>query len=288
MRNSKPLIGVTGPDKGGTSAWWFTKLAVWRAGGKAQRITPSTPFDAEQLDGLIIGGGADIDPSRYGEEFDTDKIASEKPDKGVLDWLLFGLKVLFYPAIYLLRRLFSTPEHGTDRKRDDLEFPLLKHAVSSGLPVLGICRGSQLINVYCGGNLYRDLSDFYGEIPQIYSIWPKKTIELDPHSRLAAILDTNKAKVNALHKQAVKSYGDSLKPVAKEESGVIQAIEHSDIPFLIGVQWHPEYLPQKGQQQRLFRALVDAARDQSHAGSTQKQQSDRSSQQDPKPEMEPA
>jgi putative glutamine amidotransferase len=258
----KPTIGVTGPDRGGLAAWWFTKLAIWRAGGKAVRITPKRPCDIETLDGLIIGGGADVDPTLYGEQQDEEPLESLKEqERDVGRWLL---SLLLFPLIYLARRVLSTMTNppGGDPDRDMLEGTLIRDALQRGLPVLGICRGAQLINVIAGGTLIRDLTGFYVETPQMTTVWPQKKIEIDVDSQLAQMLGCTACLVNSLHSQAVHDLADNMRVVARETNGVVQAIEHCELPFVIGVQWHPEYLPQRRDQQGLFVALVQQARQQ--------------------------
>ena len=264
-RRRRPHIGVTGPDRGGEAAWLFTWFAVWMQGGKAIRITPARPCQTEDpdLDGLILGGGADINPERYGAEL----LVSESRDKpkptGFRQWLHWVLSIVIFPLLFVFRNLFSTkPSKSLDtaRSRDDLEFTLLQWALKKEVPVLGICRGAQLINVQFGGSLHQDIGSFYSEVPQVYTVWPEKKVEIEPDSKLYQIIRAPKVWVNALHNQAVDNVGSQLKIVACEENGVVQAIEHSDYPFLIGVQWHPEYMPQIPFQRDLFRGLVQTAR----------------------------
>ena len=259
MRTTKPVIGVTGPDKGGYTAWLFTKFAVWRAGGKALRITPNTVQTVTNLDGLILGGGADINPGRYGKSIEPEEIMKQKPDKGLLKWFKFIMRALLYPLFFLIRKILSTSEHGVDQNRDELEFPLLEKSLKHNIPILGICRGAQLINVHFGGDLHNSLTNFYTEIPQLYTIWPKKKVHVEKDSRLYDILGKSQLHVNALHLQAVKNVAPDLRPTVKEPNEVIQGIEQKEASFLIGVQWHPEYLPQKKCQQNIFARLVECA-----------------------------
>lgn len=256
---TKPLIGVTGPDKGGLAAWWFTWLAIWRAGGRAIRITPKRPCSIARLDGLIIGGGADVDPTLYGEANDEPLESLKEESRTVGRWLL---SVLLFPLIYVVRRVLSTMTNpaGGDPDRDELESMLIREAMQRGLPVLGICRGAQLINVIAGGSLHRDLADFYAEAPQLTTVWPAKHIEIEPDSNLARVLGCTRCRVNSLHSQAVNDLADGMRIVAREPNGVVQAIEHCELAFAIGVQWHPEYLPQRRDQQGLFAALVEQAK----------------------------
>ncbi len=254
----RPVIAVTGPDRGGTAAWWFTHLAVLRAGGRAKRFCPAGGMALEGVQGLVIGGGADVDPGLYGQvELDRIKTIVREEHRRSRAWLQF----LFYPALYLLRKLLSLNIMiGGDKDRDTFEFTLIEQAVSAGIPILGICRGAQLLNVFFGGSLFQDLTAFYMETPQISTVLPHKTAVVEPGSRLAEILKARRVWINALHLQAVDMLGRDIRISAREPNQVIQAIEHIRHPFVIGVQWHPEYLPHKREHQRLFHALIAAAR----------------------------
>ena len=321
--STKPVVWVSGPDKGGTAAWLATRYAVRRSGGRAMRVTPSniekvrkktlrrTGVDAPHA--LIIGGGADIDPVRY-EDLITDlKNIRTTPDPREPKGQRWHTLVLG-PFFTLLRWLFSAGPISVDQARDDLEWQLLEDAIGAGIPVLGICRGAQLINVFHKGTLYQDLATYYRERPTISTIYPRKEVRLDPQSRLFEILKGERIRVNSLHNQAVKETGDGIVVVARELPGnnvaadragstghssekiagssetsmgsssaegddvevgserggqthetgsslrgVAQAIERRDHDFMIGVQWHPEYLPQVRSQRRLFDELVRCA-----------------------------
>ncbi len=317
--SKKPIVWVSGPDKGGTAAWLATRYAVRRSGGRAMRVTPSneehvrkrtmrkTGVDAPQA--LIIGGGADIDPERY-EDLITDiRNIRTTPDPREPKGQRWRTLVLG-PFFMLLRRLFSAGPISVDQARDNLEWKLLRDAIAAGIPVLGICRGAQLINVFHEGTLYQDLATYYRERPNISTIYPRKEVRLDPESRLFEIFGDEKIRVNSLHNQAVKKTGKGIVVVARETAGnkgssangatdsqtgksadgekpgngretagdgreiagepsekqpagagpgVAQAIERRDHEFMIGVQWHPEYLPQVRSQRRLFDELVRCA-----------------------------
>jgi putative glutamine amidotransferase len=219
---TRPLIGVTTSRRGGWRSFLLAKLALARAGARAVRLMAGEPLPQEGLDGLIIGGGDDI-----GAE-------------------IYGGTVL--------------PDVRIDPERDKLELKLLDEALGRGVPVLGICRGSQIINVALGGTLHTDIYEVYVQAPRMRTVLARKTIRMEPGSRLDRIVRCNPCRVNALHHQSVDRVGRGLKVVAHDEAGVIQAIEGQE-SFLIGVQWHPELLVFSAPQQRLFRALADAARE---------------------------
>ena len=225
FKRNRPLIGVTGSRKGGLTAWYFHKLAILRAGGRPVRLTarrlPDLDRVAHMLDGLIVGGGDDIAPGLYGGEFDL--------------------------------------EVRLDPERDELELALLDAFAPTERPVLGVCRGAQMINAHLGGTLIRDIYIHHGEIPRMRTPLPAKRVTLMPDSRLCAILGCARCKVNSLHHQSVDQLGTGLRMVGRDRWGIIQAIEGIGDRYLIGVQWHPEFLIFSRSQQRLYRSLVLAA-----------------------------
>jgi putative glutamine amidotransferase len=220
---TRPLIGVTTSRGGGWRSYLFHRIALARAGARSIRLLAGVPPPQERLDGVVIGGGDDI-----GAE-------------------LYGGKVL--------------PDVRIDPERDKLELKLLEWALPLGLPVLGICRGSQMINVALGGSLHTDIYEVYVQAPRMRTVLPRKTVRIVEGSRLDAILRCNPCKVNALHHQSVDRLGRGLRIVAQDEAGVVQATEGEEPSFLLGVQWHPELLPFRSSQQRIFSALVQAARE---------------------------
>lgn len=249
----RPIIGVTGPDRGGLSAWIMTRIAIHRAGGCARRITPARPCSIEELDGLVIGGGADIDPSLYGEtlipQFQRERRRARR-HRHLLNFLLLL-------SLWLMRAAFSTKAHvNGDPARDALERRLIDEAYERGLPILGICRGMQLLNVARGGSLHQEIADFYVETPHLRTVLPKKKVEVEPQSILHRLFGKTMMRVNSLHHQSVRKLGSDMHIAAREPNGIIQAIEDRSRPFVIGVQWHPEFLPQERTQQALFRELV--------------------------------
>lgn len=219
---TRPLIGITASARGARISSWFNRMAVWRAGGRPVRITTAEPYPFDRLDGIVVGGGDDIDASLYGEA--------------------------------------SQPKIRIDPDRDRLELHALDTAERLGRPVLGICRGSQMINVHRGGSLHVDIHAVYEEAPHMRTVLPRKRISILPDSCLYRILGIAECRVNALHHQSVDRLGDGLRAVARERCGIIQGIESSTHRFLMGVQWHPEYLVADPRQQNLFRTLVEAAK----------------------------
>jgi len=224
MMSPNPLIGVTGPTGRGHTAWLFTRFALRRAGARAMRISPaSRQTPPTELAGLIIGGGDDIDPHRYGE------------------------------APKLKVRL--------DRERDALEWQMLEYAQLHDLPVLGICRGAQMLNIFHGGNLHQDLTGVFENFVLRSTVLPRKHIRLLPGSRLQHIMGAHETQVNSLHSQAVNRLAKGFMVAARDNDGIIQAIENTGQRFELGVQWHPEYLPQRRAHRRIFQTLVEAARE---------------------------
>ena len=255
----RTTIGVTGPDKGGLIAWLMTALAILRSGAKPVRITPARPCDAATLDGIIIGGGTDVAPFHYGEEVLPEDTGNPNQHNSLIDWWV-GLVLSLFRAVFATRSI-----QGHDHERDQLETHLIQYALCNSLPVLGICRGAQLINVVMGGSLHQKIEHFYTEdTNNVRSILPRKSITVSQHSRLLQILQTQSCRVNALHDQSIKELGDEIMICAVENTGIVQAIERHNHPFFIGVQWHPEYMPQSNTQQQLFRQLVQSALPRNH------------------------
>ncbi|GAA3139756.1 gamma-glutamyl-gamma-aminobutyrate hydrolase family protein [Streptomyces echinatus] len=224
----RPLIGVsTYLESGARWGVWELEAVlvpagyprlVQRAGGLACLLPPDGPGRAAEavarLDGLVIAGGPDVDPARYGAE--------RSPRTGP-------------PA----------PE------RDAWELALIEAALTAGLPLLGVCRGMQLLNVALGGTLVQHL-DGHAEVVGVFGGHPVKPV---PGTLYGGIVP-EELTVPTYHHQAVERLGEGLVPSAYAADGTVEAVElPSDRGWVLGVQWHPEM----GEDLRVMRALITAA-----------------------------
>jgi putative glutamine amidotransferase len=217
----RPRIGVTVSDRGATLTWLAHWLAVRRAGGRPVRLTAGGRSEVSGLDGLVIGGGDDIGAALYDGEIELDV--------------------------------------RIDPDRDRMEQQALDAALHAELPVLGVCRGAQMINIHLGGSLHQDVHAAYAGLPRLRTPLARKQISVAGASRLAGLMGPGRVAVNSLHHQAVKRLGGGLRVSARDAHRVVQAIERPAGGFLIGVQWHPEFLVFRGRHQALYRGLVRAA-----------------------------
>ncbi|NEX19280.1 gamma-glutamyl-gamma-aminobutyrate hydrolase family protein [Thiorhodococcus mannitoliphagus] len=217
----RPRIGITGNGRRWAPAWWCARLAVRLAGGVAERISVRHPPSGKPLSALIIGGGNDISPEHYQGD--------------------------------ILEKVKTDPE------RDALEMAWIRQALDQRTPLLGICRGAQLINVVLGGSLYQDIRPLRKLTKNRPGLLPTKQVRLSPDARLVAICGKARLAVNSLHHQAVKDPGEGLRVVGWDLDHLAQAIESTDARPILGVQWHPEYLFYLPSQLALFRWLLSAA-----------------------------
>ena len=202
--------------------------SIKRAGGTVVWIELEDPdaaaTQALTCDGLLLPGGADVAPEHYGQS------PSEKCG-------------------------------NPNRLRDAGEMKMLEVFFPTGKPILCICRGVQLLNVFCGGTLHQDIkdlqqcnhSDFRSRAKGCHSI------ALSPETKLFNIIGQQKIPANSMHHQAIDRLGTNLSRAAISEDGITEAAEHISHPFCIGVQWHPEHMSKHNPtQQRIFDAFISA------------------------------
>jgi putative glutamine amidotransferase len=217
--SARRLIGISGSARRGAMMWRCNWLSVVMAGARPLRLMPGDGADWRRLDGLVIGGGDDIAAEHYQGK--------------------------------------TVPTIRIDPERDRMELDLLAHAEKRGLPVIGICRGAQMMNVFRGGDLWADIRTHFEGFRQRRTVLPLKRVRIDPGSQLRRILGVERIRVNSLHHQSVNRLGAGLRAVAHDRYNIVQAIEGEGERFFMGVQWHPEFLFYRGRQHALFRALVE-------------------------------
>jgi putative glutamine amidotransferase len=230
---TRPRIGISSYVEDATWGHWSQLAAivpyayiraVEAAGGRALMLPPATDGVNETLnaiDGLVLSGGGDVDPTLYGEE--------PHPSTG-----------------------------GVRPERDAAEVKLLEAALERDMPVLAVCRGSQILNVIRGGDLVQHLPEVVGdekhkETPGEFA---DHDVTLDSDSRVGSLLG-ERSPVKSHHHQGFRTIGSDLNVVAWAEDGTTEALEDPDKRFTVGVLWHPE----EGEDFALFRELVEQARD---------------------------
>jgi putative glutamine amidotransferase len=229
---AKPLIGITTYVTPAKWSYWELEAAlipvdyvraVERAGGRALLVPPSEDGVEETLqalDGLLFSGGSDLDPGLYDQE----------PHEETF---------------------------GIHEVRDRAELALLEAALERDMPVLAICRGSQVLNVARGGDLVQHLPEVVGDEKHKHTpgTFADHDVTLEKGTRLAALLGDH-APVKSHHHQGFGRIGEGLRVAAHAEDGTIEAVEAPDRRFAFGVLWHPE----AGEDMKLFEKLVEAAR----------------------------
>ena len=206
--------------------------AVRVCGGRPVLLPPgdADPSDVlHGLDGVVLCGGGDIDPALFGGPTGHDA------------------------------------QYSTCAERDAFEMALVKECLTRGVPTLAICRGLQVLNVACGGDLHVHLPDVVGEsVPHRVSRerHTHHPVHIAPDSRLAALLGPAELSVASWHHQAIDRLGDGLRAVAWADDGTVEAVETDAAPELWAVQWHPELQIDEpdGRQRRLFEVVVERAR----------------------------
>ncbi len=232
--NQRPRIGIMPVYDKKENVWWMLypyMTAVEQAGG-VPFMFPQT-VDEEVIDsllamsdGLLFPGGQDIDPARYGQE--------RKPCCG-----------------------------ETLEALDQMESLVFSSALELGKPMLATCRGVQLFNVLCGGTLYQDLTEEYpgalnhDQKPPYCE--PVHSVTVKSGGLLHQITGTETLRVNSFHHQAVARIADCFTVEAEAADGLIEAIRRKDRPFVLGVQWHPEWLVETDEMsRRIFQAFLEA------------------------------
>jgi len=218
-RRTRPLIGVTGPRRGSFGPRVCVALGLRLARARVVQLRPGRTVPIDELDGAVLTGGHDVEPVLY--------------------------------------RASAEVEGRYDTERDRFELEVLQALLDRGRPVLGICRGAQLLNVRLGGTLRQDLTSV--QRSHARTLLPLSSIELVAGSRLADTLGVVETRVNVLHDQAIDELGRGLRVVARDSYDLVQGVESEQHAFALGVQWHPEFLLYRASERRLFRALVEAA-----------------------------
>lgn len=213
-------IGISGPARR-SLANRLLNLALRLQGARTHTIRPGSKVDVALLDGLVLSGGTHVHPSRYGQQ----------------------------PAVTA----------NYDPRRDETDFRLLSHAEKLGIPVLGVCRGAQLINIFRGGSLCQNVTPMREHTRHRPLLLPLQRVRLVTDSRLVEVMGTPVIGANRIHSQAIKQLGRQLRVVAVDNDNFVQAIENTTGQWLMGIQWHPEYLLYHRGHRRIFRHFVQAA-----------------------------
>ncbi len=228
---SRPVIGITSvykvdKENGSASTWVnFAYVEAVAENGGAPVILPTITGEeilrryVQELDGLVLVGGADIPPSAYGQQ----------PHETV--------------------KVMPSQRYNFDRK-------LIALWLEQGKPILGVCLGMQFANVVSGGTLIQDIPSQVGT--KVAHRRKYHRVRIERSSSLAKILGASEAYVYSNHHQAVKDVGKSLKVIAHSDDGVIEALERTDGGFGLFVQWHPEQMDDAKHRNAIYGALVRA------------------------------
>ncbi|MFN3985993.1 MAG: gamma-glutamyl-gamma-aminobutyrate hydrolase family protein [Rhodocyclaceae bacterium] len=218
-----PVIAITGPRRGAFGPRTLVAMAVRLYGGRPLQLRPGDETRAVTYNGVVVTGGHDVEPVLYAAE----------------------------PEV----------EPNYDPARDALETAVIRDALARGLPLLGICRGAQLLNVCRGGSLHQELRSQRSKTSNRWTVLPLKTLCVTPQAGLLhGLIGRPRARINSLHNQGIARIGQGLMASGHDLDGIVQAIEDPAADFLLGVQWHPEFLLYLGRQRALFRALVRHAK----------------------------
>lgn len=232
---SKPIIGIAAdvfanPGERDRAFVYTTYTESLRRAGAVPVLIPPQPENAEDivsgLDGLVLAGGEDCDPSIYGEER--------------------------HPSV-----------EPMDVRRQENDLTLARVARERGIPTLGICLGAQVMNIAAGGTLIQDIESQH-ETEIEHASDPAARVRHDVHieqgTRLAAIVGEREVNVNSSHHQAIRRVGDGLRVTAHAPDGIVEGVEDPRHPFYVGVQWHPEDMPGEESAKAIFGAFLEAAR----------------------------
>ncbi|UCE66988.1 MAG: gamma-glutamyl-gamma-aminobutyrate hydrolase family protein [Candidatus Zixiibacteriota bacterium] len=244
MDSKKPKIGITLSATVHSKKWrWPSRhgfdylkrdyhQAVINAGGIPILLANTSEISiindyVESIDGLLVSGGEDLHPKYFGR----------KPHKSIT---------------------LSAPE------RDEFEIKIIKRALNKDIPVFGICRGFQVMNIALGGTIFQDLS--CAPFGTIKHADPKEAgdvyhrIKIEKSTLLYEIIGARSIEVNSSHHQIIDKIGKKLKVTAYSSDGVIEGFEGPDFKFLLAVQWHPEMIPKRFHSKRLFKVLIETCR----------------------------
>lgn len=221
---ARPVIAITGPQRGAFGPRLLVSLAVRLYGGTPLQLRPGDAGREHRFDGVVITGGHDVHPVLYAAA----------------------------PEV----------EPNYDEARDALEVAIIDEALERRLPLLGICRGAQLLNARLGGTLFQELKSRRRKTSNRWTVLPLKTLCIRPGTVLAQLMGEGTARINSLHNQGIDRCGKALAVSGYDLDDIPQAIEDpAHGPLLLGVQWHPEFLIFMKRQRALFRALVESARE---------------------------